>query len=161
MRLSDIPWHSRTITTAASSRALCFQLGLLSTSSPGIYSVFIFIVKTYSSPSLRRRHRDFLAAPLTDLSRLLPHPAMEAPLSSPSLTQPPQYFHGHKAPPTSAPQQQQNPTQSSNQQYQPQQQPQSQSDTTSPFLRDFSLVAEAAKRAQMAVLMRDMEAVGL
>ncbi|RDW82083.1 hypothetical protein BP6252_03195 [Coleophoma cylindrospora] len=32
---------------------------------------------------------------------------------------------------------------------------------TSPFLRDFNLVAEAAKRAQMACLMRDMEAVGL
>ncbi|TVY37978.1 hypothetical protein LSUB1_G003409, partial [Lachnellula subtilissima] len=32
---------------------------------------------------------------------------------------------------------------------------------TTPFLRDFNLVAEAAKRAQMAVLMRDMEAVGL
>ncbi|KAF2238108.1 hypothetical protein EV356DRAFT_564300 [Viridothelium virens] len=29
--------------------------------------------------------------------------------------------------------------------------------TTSPFLQDFTLVAEAAKRAQMACLMRDME----
>lgn len=33
--------------------------------------------------------------------------------------------------------------------------------STDPFLRDFTLVAEAAKRAQMAVLMRDMESVGL
>lgn len=32
---------------------------------------------------------------------------------------------------------------------------------TMPFLRDFNLVAEAAKRAQMAVMMRDFEAVGL
>jgi hypothetical protein len=32
---------------------------------------------------------------------------------------------------------------------------------TMPFLRDFNLVAEAAKRAQMAVLMRDMEGVSL
>ncbi|PQE17761.1 thiol methyltransferase protein [Rutstroemia sp. NJR-2017a BVV2] len=34
-------------------------------------------------------------------------------------------------------------------------------DETSPFLRDFNLVAEAAKRAQMAVLMRDLEGIGL
>lgn len=32
---------------------------------------------------------------------------------------------------------------------------------TAPFLRDFSLVAEAAKRAQMAVVMRDLESVTL
>ncbi|KAI9813481.1 MAG: hypothetical protein M1827_004157 [Pycnora praestabilis] len=32
---------------------------------------------------------------------------------------------------------------------------------SSPFIRDFNLVAEAAKRAQMAVLMRDMEGVAL
>ncbi|KAB8232567.1 uncharacterized protein BDW43DRAFT_106674 [Aspergillus alliaceus] len=32
---------------------------------------------------------------------------------------------------------------------------------TAPFLRDFSLVAEAAKRAQMSVVMRDLEAVTL
>ncbi|KJF60379.1 uncharacterized protein CIMG_10466 [Coccidioides immitis RS] len=32
---------------------------------------------------------------------------------------------------------------------------------TAPFLQDFSLVAEAAKRAQMAVLMRDLEGVSL
>ncbi|KKK20838.1 hypothetical protein P175DRAFT_0500423 [Aspergillus ochraceoroseus IBT 24754] len=32
---------------------------------------------------------------------------------------------------------------------------------TAPFLRDFSLVAEAAKRAQMAVVMRDLEGVTL
>ena len=30
-----------------------------------------------------------------------------------------------------------------------------------PFLRDFSLVAEAAKRAQVAVLVRDFEGCGL
>ncbi|KAK4144242.1 uncharacterized protein C8A04DRAFT_28145 [Dichotomopilus funicola] len=32
--------------------------------------------------------------------------------------------------------------------------------TTDPFLKDFTLVAEAAKRAQMAVLMRDFEGIG-
>lgn len=34
-------------------------------------------------------------------------------------------------------------------------------DGTTPYLRDFTLLAEAAKRAQMAVLMRDMEAMGV
>ncbi|APA16085.1 predicted protein [Sclerotinia sclerotiorum 1980 UF-70] len=34
-------------------------------------------------------------------------------------------------------------------------------DETNPFLKDFNLVAEAAKRAQMACLMRDMEGCGL
>ncbi|KAJ9156491.1 hypothetical protein NKR23_g1340 [Pleurostoma richardsiae] len=33
--------------------------------------------------------------------------------------------------------------------------------STDPFLKDFTLVAEAAKRAQMAVMMRDFESVGL
>lgn len=32
---------------------------------------------------------------------------------------------------------------------------------TAPYLREFNLLAEAAKRAQMAVLMRDMEAMGV
>jgi len=31
--------------------------------------------------------------------------------------------------------------------------------STDSFLKDFTLVAEAAKRAQMAVLMRDMEGI--
>ncbi|ETS82184.1 hypothetical protein PFICI_07186 [Pestalotiopsis fici W106-1] len=43
---------------------------------------------------------------------------------------------------------------------QPQQHRQ-QSGGTETFLRDFNLVAEAAKRAQMACLMRDMESCGL
>lgn len=34
-------------------------------------------------------------------------------------------------------------------------------DGTAPYLREFNLLAEAAKRAQMAVLMRDMEAMGV
>lgn len=90
---------------------------------------------------------------------------MEAPLSSPSLngpSHPQQHSYFSQAPassstsssssgPTSAPQQQ--PTA---------QVPQTQQRTdTSPFLRDFNLVAEAAKRAQMAVLMRDMEGVAI
>lgn len=33
--------------------------------------------------------------------------------------------------------------------------------STDPFLRDFTLVAEAAKRAQMAVMIRDLESIGL
>jgi len=97
-----------------------------------------------------------------------PRLAMEAPLSSPSLSQPSQYFQG--APSTSASQASSytsQPAASANQAQTPnQQQTQTQrgvsdGDTVSPFLRDFNLVAEAAKRAQMAVLMRDMEAVGL
>lgn len=32
---------------------------------------------------------------------------------------------------------------------------------TAPFLKDFNLVAEAAKRAEMAVVMRDLEGIGL
>ncbi|KAH8687498.1 hypothetical protein BGZ60DRAFT_522154 [Tricladium varicosporioides] len=108
---------------------------------------------------------------------------MEAPLSSPSLhgpqnTNQPCYFAASHASstqstaPTSAagPSQSQGPAHQS--QYQPQYQHQHQTsqaqppaskpnDGTSPFLRDFNLVAEAAKRAQMAVLMRDMEAVGI
>jgi hypothetical protein len=33
--------------------------------------------------------------------------------------------------------------------------------STNAFLQDFTLVAEAAKRAQMAVMMRDFESIGL
>ncbi|CAK7223098.1 hypothetical protein SCUCBS95973_005062 [Sporothrix curviconia] len=33
--------------------------------------------------------------------------------------------------------------------------------TTEAFLKDFTLVAEAAKRAQVAVMMRDFENVGI
>lgn len=33
--------------------------------------------------------------------------------------------------------------------------------STDAFLKDFTLVAEAAKRAQMAVMMREFESVGL
>lgn len=32
---------------------------------------------------------------------------------------------------------------------------------TAPFLQDFNLVAEAAKRAQMSIVMRDLESVTL
>ncbi|TDZ25973.1 hypothetical protein Cob_v000314 [Colletotrichum orbiculare MAFF 240422] len=39
--------------------------------------------------------------------------------------------------------------------------PSGQVPSTEAFLRDFTLVAEAAKRAQMAVMMRDFEACGL
>lgn len=33
--------------------------------------------------------------------------------------------------------------------------------STDPFLKDFTLVAEAAKRAQVAVMVRDFEEVGI
>ncbi|RYC59925.1 hypothetical protein CHU98_g6299 [Xylaria longipes] len=33
--------------------------------------------------------------------------------------------------------------------------------STDPYLRDFTLVAEAARRAQMSILIRDMENVGI
>jgi hypothetical protein len=33
--------------------------------------------------------------------------------------------------------------------------------STDVFIRDLNLVAEAAKRAQMACLMRDMESIGI
>ncbi|TAQ88083.1 hypothetical protein B7494_g3621 [Chlorociboria aeruginascens] len=115
---------------------------------------------------------------------------MEVPLSSPSASQPQSlaasYFPSkanfnsnsnsnststststQSSAPTSAPQSFPPPAQSQSQS-QPQAQAQTQqqrpppvTDAASPFLRDFNLVAEAAKRAQMAVLMRDMEAVGL
>ena len=91
---------------------------------------------------------------------------MEAPLSSPALNQPSQsqhsYFSGssQSSAPTSAPQTTQSQSQTQPQQIQ-QQRPVSDASATSGFLRDFNLVAEAAKRAQMAVLMRDMEAVGI
>jgi len=91
---------------------------------------------------------------------------MDAPLSSPSSKGPSKSQHSYfsssssaqSSGPTSAPHQTQQQPQAL-----PQQQPQGQipTDTTSPFLRDFNLVAEAAKRAQMACLMRDLEAVGI
>ncbi|KAK0719536.1 hypothetical protein B0H67DRAFT_483491 [Lasiosphaeris hirsuta] len=43
----------------------------------------------------------------------------------------------------------------------PPQPAQMKSASTDVFLKDFTLVAEAAKRAQMAVLMRDLESIGL
>lgn len=39
--------------------------------------------------------------------------------------------------------------------------PHAKTTSTDPFLKDFTLVAEAAKRAQMAVMIRDLENVGL
>lgn len=38
---------------------------------------------------------------------------------------------------------------------------QSKSSSTDSFLKDFNLVAEAAKRAQMAVMVRDFEECGI
>ncbi|KAK3051558.1 hypothetical protein LTR09_007213 [Extremus antarcticus] len=89
-----------------------------------------------------------------------------APLPSPSASQPSAYFGSIS---------QQAPTSHPNQ-LQQQRIPQGQAGTgsylgqrgdgggtpeTAPFLKDFNLVAEAAKRAQMACLARDMGDVGL
>ncbi|CCC12519.1 hypothetical protein QBC45DRAFT_454117 [Copromyces sp. CBS 386.78] len=43
----------------------------------------------------------------------------------------------------------------------PQPAPAKTGNSTDAFLKDFTLVAEAAKRAQMAVMMRDFEDIGL
>jgi hypothetical protein len=88
-----------------------------------------------------------------------------APLPSPSGTQPATYFGSlAQSAPTSHPSQQQ----------QRMPQPQNVAGTylgqrgdgggtpeTAPFLKDFNLVAEAAKRAQVACLTRDMGDIGL
>jgi len=86
-----------------------------------------------------------------------------APLSSPSVSQH-QQSHFTKSSSNPNTQQPAQTAQSTYQQQIPAQQTQpshQQQNNASPFLRDFNLVAEAAKRAQMAVLMRDLEAVGL
>jgi hypothetical protein len=124
-------------------------------------STFIFSIRVASISSASTQ----LGQPLYLSVSLALRPTMDAPLSSPSLSQPSQYFQG--APSTSASQSSSytsQPAASANQAQAPsQQQTQTQRGVgdASPFLRDFNLVAEAAKRAQMAVLMRDMEAVGL
>jgi hypothetical protein len=77
--------------------------------------------------------------------------AMDAQLSSPTTSQPAALS---KSQPQPQPPPQAQPAH-------PPPPPPPRADATSPFLRDFNLVAEAAKRAQMAVLMRDLEAVGI
>lgn len=107
--------------------------------------------------SLISHHVTLLTSLDRHLSSRVSRLIMEAPLSPPSINQPNQCFSGcaQSSAPTSAPQ------------IQPQTHPQTQqrpvtdASATSPFLSDFNLVAEAAKRAQMAVLMRDLKAVGL
>ncbi|RDL40363.1 uncharacterized protein BP5553_00342 [Venustampulla echinocandica] len=104
---------------------------------------------------------------------------MEAPLSSPTLNGSsrthPSYFNPSTSTTSASSsyrtQSQTGAPSASNTQAQPHQvQAQTQAQThaqyapqqsAEPFLRDFNLVAEAAKRAQMAVLMRDLEAVGI
>ena len=99
----------------------------------------------------------------------MPPGVVSAPLPSPSSSQPMSYF-GSLA--------QQAPSSQASQQQQQQQQriPQGQNVSgaylgqrgdgsgapeTAPYLKDFSLLAEAAKRAQMACLTRDLGDVGL
>jgi hypothetical protein len=134
----------------------------LGRSHPYLHSSFI----TFSL-SNRPRSSSFYALPtsyLTCTKQYLESNAfistkMEAPLTSPnhSKTQSSSYYTSFPSTsttsgPTSAPQQ---PA------AQPAPQRSTSQDETSPFLRDFNLVAEAAKRAQMAVLMRDLEGIGL
>lgn len=73
---------------------------------------------------------------------------MDAPLSSPS--------HKQAQVPTNWPQTHQ-PTKT----FVPPPPAAPKSPSTDAFLKDFTLVAEAAKRAQMAVMIRDLENVGL
>ncbi|MCJ1224550.1 hypothetical protein MMC12_001195 [Toensbergia leucococca] len=94
------------------------------------------------------------------------HSSSAAPLPSPSTNQPLQYFppksqHRHRTS-LSHPQ----PPQSQQQgristESEMARGGADDSTTVTPFLRDLNLVAEAAKRAQMAVLMRDMGEVAL
>jgi len=124
---------------------------------PLTYSLFVSPISAFLETSLHPSLTILLYARPSQNLR------MEAPLSSPSLHGPsksnqPSYFsstatQSSLSGPTSAPQ-----TQQAQQPAPVQPRP---VDTTSPFLRDFNLVAEAAKRAQMAVLVRDLEAVGI
>ena len=136
-----------------------------------------YLAPSESDEDILCRPRSYVVTTRLARTTPIPHPPrldetcfepaeMEAPLSSPSLNGPsknqPSYFgssassSAQSSGPTSAPQ--------STQQQQPPLQPPPQqmpADSASPFLRDFNLVAEAAKRAQMACLMRDLEAVGI
>ena len=87
-----------------------------------------------------------------------------APLPSPSSSQPNGYFTSFmQQPPTSHPAQQQRIPQSQTVAgtYLGQRGDGGGTPETASFLKDFNLVAEAAKRAQMACLTRDMGEVGL
>ncbi|KAM0719565.1 hypothetical protein Q7P37_003695 [Cladosporium fusiforme] len=86
-----------------------------------------------------------------------------APLPSPSNTQRQNYFGTLSTPaPTSHPEQMPTgPRCSVSEQYNGQRGDGGGAPATTPFLQDFNLVAEAAKRAQMACLMRDMGDVEL
>ena len=88
-----------------------------------------------------------------------------APLPSPSSSQPTGYFGSFtQQAPTSHPSQQHHrtsQTQTVAGAYLGQRGDGSGTPETAPFLKDFNLVAEAAKRAQMACLARDLGEVGL
>jgi hypothetical protein len=87
-----------------------------------------------------------------------------APMPSPSVTQRQNYFGSVQAQgPTSHPEQQvsQQHRPSVCQQYAGQRGDGSGAPETAPFLQDFNLVAEAAKRAQTACLMRDFDEMEL
>lgn len=89
-----------------------------------------------------------------------------APLPSPSTQQPASYFGSISArPPTSQPTHVQlqriPPSQQTTSAFIGQRGDGSGMPETAPFLQDFSLIAEAAKRAQMACLSRDLDEIGL
>lgn len=75
---------------------------------------------------------------------------MDAPISSPSVA------HHKRAGATTA-----TTSTASTQSYAPPPPASQKPPSTDAFIRDLNLVAEAAKRAQMAVLMRDLEGIGI
>lgn len=87
----------------------------------------------------------FLAPPHT-VQLNLTHITMNAPISSPTTTSQQASFASTRHPSTDM--------------IKPPPPRQTHTPSTDPFLRDFTLVAEAAKRAQMAVLVRDLENIG-
>ncbi|QIW96455.1 hypothetical protein AMS68_001973 [Peltaster fructicola] len=83
-----------------------------------------------------------------------------APLPSPLTQQPATYF-GSMSVAAAPPQAQRNPSSNQIPGYAGQRGDNGQAPVTAPFLDNFNLVAEAAKRAQMACLMRDLGDVEL
>lgn len=182
-------WSNRTILISAPSVTSSDTSNPVQYKEQQTLDFLSFFLPFFLSPSLSPRfakparvahYIQSLALPPTSTSNnTTRRPKMEAPLSSPSLQRPPQTQPSYFTPSTastsstssssSAQPSSYSASQPAPQQYQPaqiQQQQQAQAQQqqaggTSPFLRDFNLVAEAAKRAQMAVLMRDMEAVGI
>ncbi|KAK5124687.1 hypothetical protein LTR85_001400 [Meristemomyces frigidus] len=111
-----------------------------------------------------------MGSPMSGMPQISPSmlqqqaPFASAPLPSPSANQPMGYFGSiaQAQAPTSHPAQQRIPqSQMAAGSYMGQRGDGGGMPETAPFLKDFNLVAEAAKRAQMACLARDLGDVGL